>query len=140
MRHPDIAEIVRRDRRYAYEAYEFIFEALTHTQKRVGRIPVEGQNPSEEHHVTGREIVEGAVDLARCEFGMLAKTVFQQWGVLRSDDLGEIVFNLIEANLLSKTERDHRSDFVGLCEMDHALSEGFSITLNDGPPSRRGNR
>ena len=140
MRHPDIAEIVRRDRRYAYEAYEFIFDALAHTQRRVGRIPREGESVGEEHHVTGREIVEGAVDLARREFGLLARTVFKQWGVLRSDDLGEIVFNLIEANLLSKTERDSRADFEGLGDMEQALSEGYTISLTDGLNPRRGNR
>ena len=43
MRHPEIAEIVRRDRRYAYEAYEFIFDALGHTQQLVGRKPREGE-------------------------------------------------------------------------------------------------
>ncbi len=140
MRHPDIAEIVRRDRRYAYEAYEFIFEALSHTQHRVGRTPQEGETLGEEHHVTGREIVEGAVDLARREFGLMARTVFSQWGINRSDDLGEIVFNLIESNLLSKTDRDSRADFVGICDMDQALLENFTINLNDGPNSRRGNR
>lgn len=140
MRHPDIAEIVRRDRRYAYEAYEFIFEALSHTQQRVGRQPRDGELIGEEHHVSGREIVEGAVDLARREFGMLARTVFRQWGIDRSDDLGEIVFNLIDANLLSKTERDRRTDFEGICEMDHALTDGYTISLNDSPPNRRGSR
>ena len=140
MRHPDIAEIVRRDRRYAYEAYEFIFDALAHTQKRAGRLPQEGQKLGEEHHVTGQEIVNGAIDLARREFGLLARTVFRQWGITRSDDLGEIVFNLIEANLLSKTERDRRSDFEGICDLEQALTEGFTITLGDHTNPRRGNR
>ena len=37
--HPKIAAIVRRDGRYAYEAYEFVFAALAHTQKLLGRVP-----------------------------------------------------------------------------------------------------
>ena len=32
MHYPGLAEIVRRDPRYAYEAYEFVFAALQHTQ------------------------------------------------------------------------------------------------------------
>ena len=141
MRHPDIAEVVRRDRRYAYEAYEFVFEALGHTQKMVGRVPPGGEAPGEEHHVSGKEILEGAVDLAREEFGFLARTVFHQWGVRRTDDLGEIVFNLIEASLLSKTDTDTRADFHDVFDLDRALTEGFAIRLGgDGSPARRGGR
>jgi len=131
MKHPEIAEIVRRDRRFAYEAYEFIFDALGHTQKRVGRAPNEDEPPGEEHHVSGKEIVAGAVDLARQEFGFMARTVFQQWGIRRTDDLGEIVFNLIEANLLSKTDADSRADFHDVFDLDRALTDGFAIRLTD---------
>ncbi|HVK09871.1 MAG TPA: Minf_1886 family protein [Gemmataceae bacterium] len=141
MRHPDIAEICRRDKRYAYEAYEFIFEALGHTQKMVGKAPATGQEPGQENHVSGPEIVRGAVDLARQEFGLLAKTVFHQWGLRRTDDLGEIVFNLIEANLLSKTETDSRADFRDVFDLDRALTEGYTISLQPtDAPARRGVR
>lgn len=137
-RHPDIADIVRRDRRYAYEAYEFIFDALTHTQQMVGRKPRDGELPAEEHHVSGAEILRGTVDLARREFGLLAKTVFHQWGVTRTDDVGELVFNLIEGSLLSKTESDRRADFQNLFDLDRALSDDFSINVTEAPVSRRG--
>ena len=39
MHHPKLADLVRRDPRYAYEAYEFLFAALAHTQKMLGRQP-----------------------------------------------------------------------------------------------------
>ena len=39
--HPGLAEVVRQDPRYAYEAYEFLFHALNHTQKLLGREPVQ---------------------------------------------------------------------------------------------------
>ena len=140
MRHPEIAEIVRRDRRYAYEAYEFIFDALGHTQQLVGRKPREGEPVAEQHHVSGAEILRGTVDLARKEFGWLAKTVFHQWGVTRTDDVGELVFNLIEGSLLSKTETDRRADFQNLFDLDRALTDDFAISLHEAPPIRRGHR
>jgi uncharacterized repeat protein (TIGR04138 family) len=141
MRHPEITELVRRDRRYAYEAYEFIFEALGHTQKLVGKVPAADEAPGMEHHVAGREILEGAVDLAREQFGFLAKTVFHQWGVRTTEDVGELVFNLIESNLLSKTDTDSRADFQDVCDLDRALTESFSITLDDPVvPAPRGGR
>ncbi len=141
MKHPAIAEIVHRDRRYAYEAYEFVFEALGHTQKMVGRVPTIGEPLGHEHHVSGREILEGAVDLAREEFGFMARTVFAQWGIRTTDDLGEIVFNLIESELLSKTETDSRADFQDLFNLDRALAEGYAIHLNgEKSQVRRGAR
>jgi uncharacterized repeat protein (TIGR04138 family) len=140
MRHPEIQDIVRRDGRYAYEAYEFMFEALSHTQEMAGKVPIGGESPGEEHHVSGPEILMGAADLAREEFGFLARTVFHQWGVRRSDDLGEIVFNLIEAGLLSKTDTDSRADFHDVLDLDRALSEGYTIRLGEEAAARRGPR
>src|SRR5919198_3781916 len=138
MRPPKIVDIVRRDRRYAYEAYEFVFEALSHTQRMVGRVPLGGETPTEEHHVSGKEILEGAVDLAREEYGFLARTVFQQWGIRRTGDLGELVFNLIESGLLSKTDTDSRADFHDVFDLDRVLTDGFTISLAEGAAARRG--
>ena len=141
MRHPDIAEIVRRDGRFAYEAYEFMFEALSQTQRMFGRAPVEGETPGRDHHVSGPEILKGVISLAREEFGFLARTVFNQWGLRKTDDIGEVVFNLIEADLLSKTESDRRADFQDLFDLDRALVDGFSISLDgEALRTRRGGR
>ena len=59
MHHPKPAEIVRRDPRYAYEAYEFVFAALTHTQKRLGRVPPEDVSGEAQHQVRGGPVVDG---------------------------------------------------------------------------------
>src|SRR6516165_8940768 len=101
-------EIVRRDPRYPYEAYEFVFAALSHTQQKLGRLPSEEEaaTPGPENHVSGRELLEGIRDLALREFGLMARVVFRMWGINRTDDFGEIVFNLVEANLMSKTDTD----------------------------------
>src|SRR6516225_8345335 len=109
MHHPKLDELVRRDPRYAYEAYEFLFAALAHTQKMLGRVPPpEGTTAEQDYHVSGPELLEGVRDLALEQFGLMARTVFRMWGINRTADFGEIVFNLIEANLMSKTSRDDR--------------------------------
>src|SRR5437763_454823 len=41
MHHPKLEELVRRDPRYAYEAYEFVFAALNHTLQMLERNPPE---------------------------------------------------------------------------------------------------
>ncbi|HEY1861964.1 MAG TPA: Minf_1886 family protein [Gemmataceae bacterium] len=131
MHHPKLAEIVRRDPRYAYEAYEFVFAALTHTQKRLGRMPQEDVSGEAQHHVRGPELLEGIRDLALREFGLMARTVFRRWGIEKTDDFGEIVFNLVEATLMSKTNEDSRRDFQGVYDLDRVLVDGFRINLDE---------
>lgn len=143
-----LEEMVRRDPRYAYEAYEFVFAALAHTQKLLGRTPQEpAEEPPEspcstcprpscdeevvEHHVSGPELLDGIRDLALREFGLMARTVFRMWGIDRTADFGEIVFNLIEANLMSKTDEDCRADFVGVYDLDQALVRDYRIVLDE---------
>src|SRR5262249_2014033 len=102
---PKLAEIVRKDPRYAYEAYQFVQEALEYTQKKLGRAPrteqgEKGEPAEAQHHVRGWELVDGIRELALREFGFMARTVFRMWGIERTADFGEIVFNLVESNLM----------------------------------------
>lgn len=141
MQHPTLLQIVRHDSRYPYEAYLFIFEALAHTQRRLGRgLALEpgeaGTRP--ERHVSGRELLDGIRDFARQEFGLMAPVVFQLWNIHRTDDFGEIVFNLIDANLLSKNAQDSRGDFHELFNLREALTHGYSFTPEAGSAPKRG--
>jgi len=133
MFHPKLAAIVRKDPRYAYEAYEFVFASLAFTQKVLGHAPVRAPESPEmpNHHVTGKQLLEGVRDLAVQEFGLMAPTVFHLWGVRRTDDFGEIVFNLIEADLMSKTSEDSRADFRNVFDLDEALTRGFQIQWHE---------
>jgi len=130
--HPGLAEVVREDPRYAYEAYEFVFYALHHTQQRLGReAPASDSEAEPQHHVSGPELLEGVRDLALREFGRMARTVFRLWGIERTADFGEIVFNLIEAGMMSKTTEDNRRDFHDVYDLDRALVEGFRFQVDE---------
>jgi uncharacterized repeat protein (TIGR04138 family) len=132
MHQASLAELVRRDPRYTYEAYEFVFEALNHTHKLLGRTAAaEGAEPAPQHHVTGPELLDGVRDLALREFGLMARTVFRMWGIERTDDFGEIVFNLVEANLMTKTDEDTRQDFRGVFDLDEVLVKNYRIKLDE---------
>jgi uncharacterized repeat protein (TIGR04138 family) len=125
--------VVQRDPRYAYEAYEFVFQALEHTQKLLGRVPpVENADVGDARfHVTGRQLVEGLCSFARQEFGLMASVVFRMWGIRCTGDFGEIVFNLIDAELMSRTPEDSRADFQDLFDLDEALVKSFRIVLEE---------
>lgn len=94
-------------------AYEFISEALQCAQEQLGRearanLEDEGD---ESGHVSGPELLEGVKELGLQRFGMLAPTVFRQWGVNSTYDFGRIVFDLIDRGEMRKTDRDQLSDF-----------------------------
>jgi uncharacterized repeat protein (TIGR04138 family) len=103
-----IQTVRRRDRRFSRHAYYFVLDALDYTMTRLGREQLSG----EERHVGGRELLSGIKEYASEQFGPMATIVFERWGVRRSGDFGEIVFNLIDAELLSRRPSDSRLDFV----------------------------
>jgi uncharacterized repeat protein (TIGR04138 family) len=125
---PKLFEIVRHDERYAYEAYEFIFEALEYTLHMLGKQDAEKEE-TVARHVSGAELMQGVRELALREFGLMARTVFRQWGVNATGDFGNIVFNLIEAELMSKTAEDNLADFQDQYDLDEALVQGFRLEL-----------
>jgi uncharacterized repeat protein (TIGR04138 family) len=133
-----IYDLVRTDPRYAFEAYEFVCEAVSYTQERLGRAPEEDDDPDADHHVSGGELLRGACELAVEEFGMMAPLVFRAWGVRKTDDFGHIVFNLIQGGCLSKSDRDDPDDFRDVFDLDKVLTEGFEITAADLRPGKGG--
>jgi len=136
---PRILELCREDSRFAYEAYEFVCEAVTYTQTKLGRMSPDEDDPSDDHHVSGEELLRGTCELAIREFGMMAPVVFKQWGVRTTDNIGEIVFKLIHVKRLSKSDRDDPDDFHDLFDLYQALTEGFALTLGDAT-AKRGER
>jgi uncharacterized repeat protein (TIGR04138 family) len=134
---PKILELTREDPRYSYEAYEFVCDAVSYTQDRLGRDAAPDDEETD-RHVSGGELLRGACELAVREFGMMAPLVFRTWGVRTTDDFGEMVFRLIGVERLSKSDRDDMDDFRDVFDLDKALTEGFELTLGDTP--RRGDR
>jgi uncharacterized repeat protein (TIGR04138 family) len=125
-----VQQILSRDGRYALEAYEFVLDAWQHTQRLLGKPAPKGkQVESPERHVSGRQLLEGIRDLVLREYGLLARTVLARWGVHRTDDFGDIVFNLIDADLMSKTDEDDRADFHAVYDLDEALTHRYEIKL-----------
>ena len=128
--HPLLEEVVRSDPRYAYEAYEFIDRALQHTQKMLGRERSSDATPGDPRlHVSGRQLLQGARELALAEFGLMARTVFAMWGIHRTADFGNIVFNLIDAGLMSKNDDDTVDDFRDVYDFEEALD--YRIQLDE---------
>ena len=105
-----------KDTRYRRDAYLFVRDALDHTRKLIDRehkeTRVEKRGPVVEQHVTGQQLLDGVRELALESFGPMAITVLEEWGVRSCQDIGEIVFIMVEHQLLKKTENDSRADFA----------------------------
>ena len=103
-----ISEVRRRDRRFARNSYYFLLDTLDYTIETLGR----DRETGESRHVGGRELLEGVRELAAEQFGPLATVVLERWGIHSTEDVGEVVFNLIENGLLSRRPTDSRLDFA----------------------------
>ena len=114
-----IGEIVKGDPRYAVEAYLFVFRALDGTLKKLGI----------HRHVTGQELLGGIKELAIEEFGFMARTVFHKWGIRRTEDFGEIVFNLVDSGLMGKTDRDSKDDFKNGYDFTEVFERNLKLDL-----------
>jgi uncharacterized repeat protein (TIGR04138 family) len=116
-----IDRIRASDPRFRREAYGFVMMALGLTAE---ALPSERRSDPERRHLTGQELLRGVVALARREFGPMAPTVFHEWGVESSADVGELVFQLVENGQLSARPEDRREDFVGGPSLMDRLGEG----------------
>lgn len=127
MQDPDFSEIVelicKEDPRFDRKSYEFIRLGLDHTVKELKK--KEGNRTARSRHVSGPELLDGLRVYTLEQFGPLGKTVLNSWGIQRCSDFGEIVFNLIEYNVFSKTENDRREDFADLYTFDEAFVKPF---------------
>ena len=130
--HP-LAELLRRDRRYNRNAYFFVFEALRYAQEQLGLGQPITDDPSleEQRHVTGQQLCESIRRYAVDQYGMLAKSVLNDWGVRNTGDFGEIVFNLIEIGQMKKTSSDRREDFENVFDFDDGLRDAFLPITSD---------
>jgi uncharacterized repeat protein (TIGR04138 family) len=109
---------IQRDARYRPEAYDLVRVALNHASE----IFRKGE---EDHHVSGQELLEGFRQHVIKEFGPMALTILQQWGLHRGLDVGYIVYNLIEIGYFGKNEGDSLEDFDGGYDFNIAFTEPF---------------
>ena len=109
------------DGRYARDAYGFVMDSLDFTMRSAG----------ERRHVSGAELVHALCANAKQRFGLFAYTVLSKWGLRSSDDVGDIVFQLTEAGILSRRESDTRADFERVLDFREAL-EASSLEEADG--------
>ena len=116
-----VEKVLAQDARYSRDAYQFTREALGFTQKLATR----ENKRLPRNHVTGQELLEGIRQYALQQYGPMAVTLFEEWGVTHCRDFGEIVFNMVENGLLQKTAQDTRADFQQGYDFTDAFRKPF---------------
>jgi len=108
-----VDQIYAADPRYKPDSYEFVIQALNFTQNRLKR----------NGHVASEELLGGIKDFAINLYGPMAKAVLNHWGIRKTQDFGNIVFNMIEKKLLSKTDQDAIEEFADIYDFDVVFSD-----------------
>jgi uncharacterized repeat protein (TIGR04138 family) len=106
-----IEKLAEEKETFRPEAYFWVMRALEYTHRKLRR----------QGHVTGQELCWGVRDLAVEDYGLMALEVMHHWGLARTEDVGEIVFQMIEAGLLGKTEEDCQEDFARVFDFEKAF-------------------
>jgi uncharacterized repeat protein (TIGR04138 family) len=118
----EIVELIRKDdARYDAGAYAFMQQALNHTLTEIQKEEKETRH----RHVSGQELCEGIRSYAIEQYGPMALKLLESWGVHRTEDFGQIVFNLVEYGVFGKTETDAVEDFNDVYSFAEAFKEPF---------------
>lgn len=107
--------IGRQDGRYHERGYLFVLAALEYAQ---AKLPAR-------RHLSGAELAWACRDFALEQFGLLAQTVLSHWGISTTEDLGHMVFTLIDVGLLARQPSDRIEDFDRVYDFADVFRAGY---------------
>jgi uncharacterized repeat protein (TIGR04138 family) len=125
-----VSLICKEDNRFHRNAYAFVRQGLDFTVKELKKS--DSSRAGKSLHVTGVELLMGMRAFALNQFGPMARTVLAEWGVTRCGHFGDLVFNLIEYNVFSKTDQDQRQDFTEV----YTFAEAFDAPFRPSKPRK----
>lgn len=127
MNTPNVLERVRgelintgRDIRYRLGGYEFVLNGMEFYLTSIG----------EKRHVTGQELSRGLLLFAHKQFGPLALFILKYWGIYATEDIGNIVYNMIDIGIMSKQRDDSIEHFINVITLDAYFDEQDNFEIN----------
>lgn len=108
-------QLQERNPRFHPRSYVFVLRALHSVI----------QSLDEPRHITGRELAEGVRELALGSYGPLARTVLEHWGIHETEDVGRVVFALVEQGILVKEDADRPEDFEDLFDFEEVFDSNY---------------
>lgn len=125
-----IIHIAHTDGRYDPGAFFFVNEAVAAAVKwlKSGEMKPRDVAPSRgedgvNFHISGYELLEAFRRLARDRWGCMARRVLENWGVKATEDVGEIVFMMVNDEKLEWKRRDSdtMADFTNVFNFSEAF-------------------
>jgi uncharacterized repeat protein (TIGR04138 family) len=110
-----LLQLQEKNPRFHGKAYLFVLSALHHVMETL----------DEKLHISGQELAEGVKGLALERYGPMARTVLEHWGIHATEDLGEIVFALVDCGILVKQDDDRKEDFRGVFDFEEAFEAEY---------------
>jgi uncharacterized repeat protein (TIGR04138 family) len=101
--------------RFHARSYIFVLQALHHVI----------QSLDAPRHVSGQELAEGVRELALERFGPMARSVLEHWGIHDTEDVGRVVFAMVEQGILIKQDGDQPEDFSDVFDFEEAFELNY---------------
>jgi len=108
-------QLQERNPRFHTKAYFFVLASL-HSVIRSLEQP---------RHISGQELTEGVRTLALERYGPMARTVLEHWGIHQTEDVGGVVFALVDQGVLVKQEEDNPEDFRDVFDFQEAFELNY---------------
>ena len=108
----DAAYLASVDSRFPPEAFLFVMRAVR------AAVP---NSTALGGHVTGPDVADAFRQLALAEFGAGALAQLAEWRITSCDDIGVIVFRMVELGIFGSRPEDKPEDFHGLYDFPSAF-------------------
>ena len=108
-------QLQERDPRFDTKAYFFVLAALHSVIHAL----------DEPRHISGGELADGVRRLALERFGPMARIVLEHWGICATEDVGGVVFALVEQGVLIKQDGDRPEDFADVFDFEEAFELSY---------------
>lgn len=125
-----IVYIAQTDGRYDPGAFFFVNEAVAAAVKwlksgemRSRDVATSRGEDGVNFHISGFELLEAFRRLARDRWGCMARRVLESWGVKTTEDVGHIVFMMVDDEKLEwkRRESDTMADFTGVYDFQETF-------------------
>jgi len=78
-------------------------------------------------HVTGQQLCWAIRDVAQKRWGFMARAVLARWNITRTEDIGAIVFALVNNGWLQKQPTDSLADFDAVFNFHQAFDQTYKF-------------
>ena len=96
----DFADIVAKDKRFDARAYALLMDVVHYLSGEEGK------------HCSGQDVLEEFKERALDQYGPMTYTVLTEWGLACTEDIGALMFNLVDAHRIGRDENDTADAFA----------------------------